>query len=92
MIVVTVAAEVVNASPSEATFALDFRTTGSADVQVIAGDGPIVVPPGGSASMPVSVEVSEEAATGAQATVEVYASDQRYGPTVAAPLAVAIGA
>ena len=89
---VTVAAEVVNASPSEATFALDFRTTGSADVQVIAGDGPIVVPPGGSASMPVSVEVSEEAATGARATVEVYASDQRYGPTVAAPLAVAIGA
>lgn len=89
---VAVTAKLANASPSEATFALDFRTTGSAGVRVTAVDGPIVVPPGGSASMPVSVEASQEATAGTRAKVEVYASDQRYGPTVAAPLTVTIGA
>ena len=42
--------------------------------------------------MPVSVEASQEATAGTRAKVEVYASDQRYGPTVAAPLTVTIGA
>ena len=49
--------------------------------------------PFGKLQMPaMSVEASQEATAGARAKVEVYASDQRYGPTVAAPLAVTIGA
>jgi len=85
-----VTAEVVNNGPSESTIALNFRTSGSANVTTLSSGGALVVPPGGSALMLFSVKAASQATMGTQSAVDVYVSDERYGPTVSATFIVSI--